>query len=178
MKQPLPEEKILDEVKELDIHGYCGLPQEDNMILDWWTELVTTHELDTIFSKSCYALSKFYALFQRPSWLFYTYDEKGLKLAVWAEPMLSTACVGVWVAPRCRKSKSVFRSMQLIYHSLFTIFANILGITKQENLLTTHIKLGYTVVGKVPNLIDDMPAWIVTMSKESFARSRLNPERR
>jgi hypothetical protein len=170
--------KYIEEIKELDIKAYAGTPAEDNMILDWWSQLVTTTELDEIFSKSCYSLSKFYKLFQRPNWLFYKANKEGLQLAVWAEPAFSTAFVGMWVAPTSRHSKSVFRSIQLIYYTLFTFFHCLMGVTKQEKLLTTHVKLGYNVVGKVDGLLDDQPAWIVHLSKKSFENSRLNPKKR
>ena len=169
--------KYLEEVKELGIKAYAGRPEEDNMILDWWSHLVTTTELDEIFSKSCYSLSKFYKLFQRPSWLFYLADKGSIKLAIWAEPTFSTAFVGMWVAPDSRHSKNVFRSIQLIYHILFTFFHCVMGVTKQEKLLTTHVKLGYNVVGKVDGLMDEQPAWIVSLSKKSFENSRLNPKK-
>jgi len=172
------DDKLLEEVKKLDVRGYCGLPEEDNMILDWWTELVTTGELDKIFSKSCYSLGGFFKLFQRPNWLFYSADQHGFKFCIWAEPMFSTACVGLWVSPRHRKSRSVFRSIQLVYHTLFTMFNCILGVTKQEDLLTAHVDVGYTVVGKVNGLVDDQPAWIVHLTRESFKHGKLNPERR
>ena len=168
---------LTEEIKSLGIRGYSSTPEEDSLILDWWTELVTTKTLPVIFSKSCYSLSLFYKLFQRPNWLFYLTDEEGITLAIWAEPMFSTACVGVWTAPRARKSKSTFKAMQLTYYTLFTIFSRILGITKQENLLPQHEKLGYTVIGKAPGLIDDEPCWIVMLTREAFEASKLNPER-
>ena len=166
-----------EQVKELGIRGYSGTPEEDNLILEWWTELVTSATLYTIFSKSCYSISAFFKLFQRPNWLFYLKDSEGLTLAIWAEPMFSTACVGVWVAPRARKSKATFKGMQLIYYTLFTIYDRILGITKQENLLPQHTKLGYTVVGSVDGLLDDQPCWLVVLTKDEFLNSKLNPER-
>ena len=169
--------KLEEQVKELGVRGYSGTPEEDTMILDWWTELISSHTLDTIFSKSCYSLSTFYRLFTRPNWLFYMKDSKGLTLAVWAEPMFSTACVGVWVAPRARKSKNVLNGMKLIYYTLFTIYERILGITKQENLLPQHTKLGYTVVGSVDGLLDDQPCWLVLLTREAYQTSKLNPER-
>jgi len=170
--------KYTEELQKLGVTGYTGRPEEDNMILDWWSELVTTGELDEIFAKSCYSLSKFYTLFQRPNWLFYVRDKQGIQLAIWAEPLFSTAFVGMWVAPRSRKSKQVFRSIQLIYYTLFTVFHCVMGVTKKENLLTTHVKLGYNVVGKVDGLLDDQPAWIVHLPKKSFDNSRLNPKKR
>ena len=169
-------EKYTEALKELRVKGYTGTAHEDNLLLQWWSSMVDSGELTEIFAKSCLALGNFYKLFQRPNWLFYREDKEGLQLAIWAEPMFSTACVGLWVAPRSRKSKEVFRAIQLIYYALFTIFNGVIGVTKRENLLTEHVKLGYTVVGKVSSLIDDEPAWIVHLSREAFNSGRLFPK--
>lgn len=166
------------EAKRLGIAAYVGLPHEDVLILDWWQELKRVGELDAIFSRSCYSLSRFYKIFQRPNWLFYLADDKGLKLAIWVEPFYASAMTGVWIAPRCRRSKTVFRSWQLIYQAIFSMFDNVLGVTKRKCLLTEHEKVGYTIVGCINKLLDSQPCWIVHMSKEAFEAGPLNPARR
>lgn len=171
-------EKYAEEIKKLGITAYAGRPQEDELLYAWWQEMKRTEELDAIFSRSCYALGTFMKVFQKPTWLFYTLDQYGLKLAVWAEPFYTSAFVGLWIAPRCRKSKSTFRAMQVIYAVLFNMFQTLLGVTKQECLLTQHNRLGYTTVGCIPRLLDSRPAWLLYLSKEAFEKGRLNPERR
>jgi hypothetical protein len=167
------ETKYAEEIKKLGLTCYSATPQEDALVFDWWNSLVATKELPKIFAESCYSLSKFYHIFQRPNALFYTKDSTGIRLAMWAEPFFSSACLGLWISPRARHSKSSFRAMQIIYNILFSIFPSLLGITKQENLLTEHEKLGYTVIGKVPSLMDTQTAWILQLTRESFKNSKL-----
>jgi hypothetical protein len=177
MTDVVQENEYVKEIRDLGIRAYSGTPEEDTYILSWWSELVAAEELDTIFATTCRALGAFYKLFQRPNWLFYMADDQGFTLAIWAEPAFSSAFVGVWVAPRARKSKSVFRAMQLTYYTLFTLFNTLLGVTKQENLLTEHVKLGYIIIGKVDQLLDDQTAWVLQLTKAAFTAGKLNPKR-
>lgn len=168
---------IVKELQELGIKAYTGSPHEDRLVLSWWANMGDTGELHRVFSKSCYSLSKFYQLFQKPNWLFYREKDQEMQVCVWAEPLYSSAFVGVWVAPNARKSKSSFRVLQFVYHVIFTAFNSVIGVTKQEKLLPEHVKLGYNIVGKVDGLLDDEPAWIAYLTKESFQNSKLNPLR-
>jgi hypothetical protein len=169
------EEEYAQEIQEMGIRAYTGTREEDALILDWWSRLVETDEIEDTFMPATHALGSFYKLFQRPNWLFYDRDEMGFTLCIWAEPAMSSAFVGLWIAPRARKCKKTLRAMQLIYATLFTIFSVVLGITKQEKLLTTHEKLGYNVVGKIPALWGTEPAWVLSLSREDFESGRLNP---
>lgn len=174
-------ENYTEEVQTLGIHGYTSTPEEDILILNWHSKIVTSKELSKVFSTSCYSISQFFRLFQRPNWLFYTTNEEGIDLAIWAEPMLATACIGLWIAPKSRESfaiKPVFRSMQLIYYMLFTMFNSIIGITKQEKLLAIHTRLGYTTIGKMENFLDNEPCWLVHLTREAFENGKLHPKRR
>ena len=64
--------------------------------------------------------------------------------------------------------------MTTVYKLLFAMGKKtILGITKQEDLLDLHRKLGYVIMGPVPNLFDDDEAWIMYLTQESFETSRV-----
>jgi hypothetical protein len=56
-----------------------------------------------------------------------------------------------------------------IYRQLFNIFHVLCGITKQERLLKTHVKLGYQIISKIPLLwggVED--GWLMLLTKENF----------
>ena len=146
------------------------------MLYLWWTEMRASGELGEIFSASCQALGNFYPIFRPPNWLFYKLDSKGPQLMLWAAPMLSAVCVGIWLAPRSRIDPEVYRAVQLIYYTLFQACPVNLGITKRKKLLTTFESLGYNIVGEIPGLIDGEPTWLVHLSKEAFENSKLNPD--
>jgi hypothetical protein len=169
--------KYVEEVKALGIQGYTGTPEEDFMLYLWWMELRESGELADIFSTNCQALGRFYPIFKPPNVLFYKADDKGPQLMLWAAPMLSAACVGIWLAPRSRLDTEVYRAVQIIYYTLFQAYPVNVGITKRKKLLTTFEYLGYNIAGEIPGLLDGEPTWIVHLSKESFENSKLNPDK-
>ena len=50
----------------------------------------------------------------------------------------------------------------------------ILGVTKQEQLLSLHQGMGYDILGPIPFLFDDTHAWLVHMTEQTFLSSRLS----
>ena len=168
--------KYAEEAKTLGIRGYTSTPDEDLMLSLWWSEMRDSGELSDIFSASCQSLGNFYPVFKPPNCLFYKLDDRGPQLMLWAAPLLSAACVGIWLAPRSRLDTEVYRAVQLVYYALFQIYPVNLGITKRKKLLTTFESLGYNIVGEIPGLIDNEPTWVVHLAKEAFENSKLNPD--
>ena len=173
----MTEKDLQEEIRRLGIKGYTGTPREDMLLLNWWHEMNHSGDLTKVFFRSCLAIGTFFEVFKRPNWLFYTEQDDSIKVAIWAEPMFSTACVGMWAAPAVRHAPSTFKTMQLVYYTLITIFDSILGITKQEKLLRQHEKLGYNIIGKVEGLFDGDDAWLVHLTRKAFENSKLNPRR-
>jgi len=166
-----------EEIEALGIHKYSSTPEEDLMISLWWAEIRANGELGEVFASDCQSLGNFFPLFKPPNWLFYKRDAKGPQLMLWASPLMSAACVGIWLAPRSRIDPEVYRAVQLIYHALFQVYPVNVGITKRKKLLTTFESLGYNVVGKIDGLLDGETTWIVHLSKEAFENSKLNPDK-
>lgn len=91
--------------------------------------------------------------------------------AMWFWPMLAGAQAGLWLAPEIRGTK---QSVQLVCTVLDCALQNrplVLGVTKQENLLEPHRKLGYTVSERLPSFWDGEDAWVVTVTRPAFQQS-------
>jgi hypothetical protein len=169
-------QQYMEEARDLGVRGYTGTPEEDTMIAQWWAEMLASGELEAIFSDSCRAIGSFFPIFKLPNHLFYMQDARGLTLAIWFGKLLDSACVGIFLAPRSRLDTTIYRAVQLIYHTIFDSFPLITGVTKREKLLTTFTDLGYNIVGRVDGLLDSQPTWILHLPKSSYENSKLHPD--
>src|SRR5438477_13032129 len=88
---------------------YQHLPMQlrasvDALIAQWWVQLVESGELELTFGAGCAALSQFYKLLTENERLFlYDTDDKGICLCFLVSPMMNSAMLTLWVAPRLRQ---------------------------------------------------------------------------
>ena len=63
--------------------------------------------------------------------------------------------------------------MSTIYEVVFQFKKVLIGVTKHQDLLQLHYKIGYKDHGVVPHLFDDDKAVILHLTKEDFYDGQL-----
>jgi hypothetical protein len=152
--------------------SYNRSDKHDLLIAQWWGALRQVGEFDGVFSEDVQSLGAFMEFWRGSCVLVFDTDEQGMTVAMWFQPAMSGAFSGLWVRPDKRRSPSVFRQIELGYSSALCHWPVLIGVTKQEQLLKAHRKLGYDVLGRVPHLWNGDPAWIVILTREGFDAAR------
>jgi hypothetical protein len=153
---------------------YTGSIDDDRLLAGWFGRLHLSGDWSKCFIQPPGGIGWFYAYFQREVELWYVTDEprSEITLAGWFEPMnQGTAFFSLWVHQAYRgKRRSVQAFVELLDYGL-THKHIILGITKQENLLDAHRKMGYTIVGKIPGLWGHgQDAWLVSITRPQLEK--------
>ena len=161
--------------KKLDLHLYAGTFEEDVLFLKFWISLVETNDIDKLVTPESKRLSQFLATFQRPTITFYSLDIYGrIESLFWftdPSPPKTIFC-GVWFSPNLRGSKRQIKLAKTIYDLAFEFYDDILGATWQPVILALHTKLGYNIVGNLPNYMGQKIVYLVHLNRESFRASR------
>lgn len=168
---------MTEQLEDLGIKLYRGSEPEDRMVAVWWDSLCDTGELQQLVAENAYNLSAFFTLFKQPSAMIYTEKDGSIETAHWVEPV-STSNHAVffssWYTPELRGSKRQALLSHTIYSFIFSMGRKlIVGITKQPQLLKLHEKLGYVILGSMPNLFDGYEGWLMYLTPEGLASSRL-----
>lgn len=145
----------------------------DAIMLQWYKELVMSGAIKDLFNFRARALSGFYASLQPPVHLLCRIDDNGLWYAAMVTPIFAGAEFDMWIRPDKRASKEWLESMFEALEFGFDRYGTLIGLTAHEDLLDAHKRLGYTIVGKVPNLWDgERDLWVMYVTKAAFeARS-------
>ena len=172
--------KATERLQELGVKVYTQTAQEDRCLAVLWDRLDGNGDLSLITAQSARSLSGFLAMFAPPSVLLYTMlDEQASEIESinWATPMgISDNCVyfSAWMHESVRGTRRHAVLASTIYEAIFEMGKQtIIGITKQQQILPLHTKMGYIIVDQVPHLFDDHPAWFMYLTKPSFEKSKL-----
>ena len=164
-------------IEKLGLHFYTRDPNQDLKLVQWYMRLVETGDLDHLISKDSHRLYPFLTIFQ-DAFLVYTEDSKGrINFAAWFVPSApadytSPPYVGVWLSD-VKGSKHSLDCIYIIYSMAFEIWPSLLGFTWQPEHLEIHRKLGYNIIGSIPNYQGRSIMHIVHLTKEDFEGSRL-----
>jgi len=170
--------EIQQKMQDLGISLYGATAQQDRMIAIWWDELCESEELSELLSINAHSLSGLFSVLRQPNMALYTTWHENIESSHWAEPVNTSANAvffSSWCHPTLRGKKRQGQILHSIYSLLFAMGKKlILGITKQEKLLSLHQGMGYDILGPIPHLFDDAHAWLVYMTKPTFLSSRLS----
>jgi len=167
---------IEEKAKELGLELYVPTFENDLKLFKWWMELQNSADFERIFTSLDRPLSKFMQTFEPPCILVFTCnDSDEINHAIWFTPFADTptaSFVGYWAHKSIRSSRHAYAVTKFVYDAAFQIFKTLVGITKHENLLRIHRKLGYNIVGQIPHFMEDEDAWVVYLTKENFKNSK------
>lgn len=156
---------------------YSSSLGEDILLLRWWMELTESGVINKLILPDARRLSEFMRVFSQPTTLVYSLNRSGIESAAWFSPLDSTskhrvAYAGLYSSlPKSKRFTLDF--VYLTYSLAFEFYDALVGITWQPDLLDAHKKLGYNVVGCVPNLYDQPFIYEVHLTCEAFKASRL-----
>ena len=167
----------LDLAQREGIKLFENLPKQDWALVRWWVDLVNTGEIDAIVQKTSQTLYTFLGVFQPPARLLYSANEKGeIEFVHWAKavsgrPEENTASNGLWGAKHLRGSKKHMIFNYITYKIIFCFCDVILGETWQPEHLDRHRKIGYDVVGYMPNFLGREQYYFVRLTEKDFDAS-------
>ena len=169
-------EDLLERAKELNLMLYQRCLEADIALFKWWTHLNQTGDFDDLFEDTQRSLSAFYDIFKPPCFLILAFDGDHIWNAIWFSPFSDSntaAFVGNWCDEPFRGSRRQLAVNIFAYDAAFKFWDVLLGVTKHENLLGIHRKMGYEIVGSIPHFMAGDEAWIVYLTKENFCNSRV-----
>lgn len=165
-----------ERIKELGIKLYQQKPEDDYTIAMWWDRVYQDGTITEFATEACKSLAVFISMFKDPNVMFYTTHGGNIEMAGWCEPISTsehTAFFSSWCDPDFRGSKRQAMVMSTIYEIIFQFKKVLIGITKQQDLLQIHYKIGYKDHGVIPYLFDEEKAVVLHLTKEAFYEGQL-----
>lgn len=147
------------------------------LLLHWYCHLVATGDMNRLFTHEAHALQDFLRVFEDKQ-LFFWCDDKGIYVAAWTAPCLGAVFFSLWIREDKRHSKQAYCCVCDAYDAVFHHWPTLMGLTKQKALLDEHVKMGYTIEGRIPQLWDGFDAWLVVLTKENYYGHRSAASRR
>ena len=145
-------------------------PQDELLLLNWWSTLVETQELHTVFDERYERISEFLIAF-RQDVLLVEVDEKGIWGAFWYDRSpLAGAFFSLWLRKDHRQSRAsltaIAQAIGVGFHELN--FRAILVVTKEKGIAEMHRRYGFTRLGVVPGLYFGDAAIVSYMTDDMY----------
>ena len=172
-------ERYKADFESLNARIYSCNAAEDILMLRWWIHLNESGDINRLVLPDVRRLSPFLNVFKFPTALIYSLNANGeINNVFWASSVDSiskhkAAYCGLWCRANARGKHHHLSFVAFVYTFAFEFYDALLGLTWQSNLLDSHRKLGYNIVGCIPNLHDEDFIYIVHLTRENFQSSRL-----
>jgi hypothetical protein len=147
---------------------YDGSPQADLLLLEWWTRMAATGDLERAFSAAHASVGNFFGSFRPSSILIYEVDDQGIWFAAWFDPVMSGAFYGLWVAPHKRSTKVAFHTVQESIAFGLEKFPILIGAIREDRVAKQAVRFGARILGNLPHVFDGETATIVYLTTETF----------
>jgi len=149
---------------------YVQGPIHDIAMLQWYGAICANGDIRNLMPLDVVTPSQFYAYIDpKKLSVLFKVDELGVWFVAVYTPMMSGAQFDMWVRADRRHGKGWVASMCEALDWGFERWPVLLGLTAQDNLLDSHRRMGYTVVGKVPKFWDGKrDLWIMWITKQAF----------
>lgn len=144
--------------------------ENDLEIVRWWVRLERDGDLDRLMLEGGRTISDLFRMVAGPSkaLLFAHTPEDGIWFAMWFEPCLQGAFCGAWLAKDKRGTRQGVYAFLDAWTWALVAWPVVIGVTKQPNLLPIHRKVGYTVLGAIPDLFDGQEATVMYLTRQAF----------
>lgn len=147
--------------------------EHDLLVSQWWAQLHTDGDIETLIFRDSRSLSRFLEMLQPPTQLLFETDGTRIIFAAWFQPAFDGAFYSLWIAKEWR---TVPKALDLVHQSYaigFEQWPVLMGVTKQARLKKSHERLGYVwYEPPIPYLFDGEPAWLVVLTKERWEDGR------
>lgn len=159
-------------MKTPPLFQYTATAPEDILVARWWSRMFADGDVDRLFTRDARTLAGLLRIIAPPKVMFYAADANGdLWYAAWFEQLFSSLVAGMWIRRDRRSAPGALAAWLETLHAALEVSPTVLGITKHVNLLRSHRKIGYTVLGSVPGMWDGEDAWVVMLTREAFAKT-------
>lgn len=149
------------------MHFELHTPEKDALLVGWWADLLSEPGgFEQLFVQPIMRnLGDFLAYF-RGVYLCYTLEAGRISATFWLEPFLAGAFLGLWVAPKRRRSATIARLLAAQLEVAKSKCAVVFALTRQERLLRPAQRLGFKVLGGYNGLWMGAKAWLLALSAE------------
>lgn len=152
--------------------------QADMVLSKLYTDIIYARDGDGLLMPQAQTLSGFLSLCQAPNVCILGFDEGEFGTFngpwLWAnfEPCFSGAFVALWIKPEKRGTKQAVRFTFDLLGGALEQCPLLLNVTKQEELLEEHEKMGYKLVGKLTGLWEGKDVWLLSLDQEGLLRAK------
>jgi len=154
---------------------YDGSPEADLLLLEWWTRMAATEDLEKTFSAAHASVGNLFESFRPPSILLYEADDLGIWFAAWFDPVMSGAFYGLWIAPHKRVTRAAMQAVQESVAFGLEKFPVLIGAMREAKVAKQAERLGARILGELPGVFDGETAIIAYITPETVrARQRGN----
>lgn len=154
------------------MNRYARTDHENYLLAQWWAEITVDGSRDQLFMPPN-TLGQTMSFFESPDVsMIYEADARGMWFVMWFSPLLSGMSASMWCRRDRRGKLSHLRAAEWGYDTALKAVPTLVGVTTQESLLDEHRRLGYTVLGKIPGLVNGEGAWIVVLTREGWEGRR------
>lgn len=153
---------------------------EDMIIFRWWLTLNETGDIKKLILPDSRRLPAFCSLFTLPVILIYTLDAQNeIDNAAWFNSVDNTskhraAYAAAYCALSCRGTRKQLSFTDCAYSLAFEVCDVLMGLTWQQELLDIHTKMGYTIIGCIPDMHDEPFSYLVHLKKQDYFNSRMH----
>ena len=144
-------------------------PVLDWTLLAWYADMVARDELQwTFFGQA--TPGHFLSCFHHGTTLIFQEDTRGVTRAIWTEPFLQGAFLGLYFREDIRQQRQSFAFLTTVYALVFQRFPTILGLVAdqrpdKDRLLNMHRKLGYSKGLALPHVLHGHAVHLVSITK-------------
>ena len=137
-------------------------PADELVLTSMWLQLNADKDLASLFRSDEYSLADVLNYFRQVTYATES-DGAGAWVCIWFEPFFDGVWVGVWVAPRCRKTKKALAFVKLALEHALKAWPVLFCATRQSKVNRIVIRLGFTAIGKFDKMANGQPVWLSCM---------------
>ena len=154
-----------------------GHADTDWLLLRWHAELVQKPEFAWTFCEGMASPSAFLAYFKSPRTLVFELDGSNqLDQAIWFEPSMSGAYLGMWSSEELRRTPGgksrigafFLKVMASAFRTVPVLVSTIKDRPGVDQFLTMHGRIGFVVLGAIPYMFDGCSSYVLYLSKDNF----------
>lgn len=150
-----------------------GNPTHDLLLVELWSRMANSGDLERVFTSDCFSLSGFLRAFQPPAVLLFVSDEEGIWFALWGEPVMTAGAFGFWIRedkrdPKPGETHLGLRPSYQAIDKMLDLWPVLFQVTKDPHIVELAQRLGAVYMGVVPHMFDGEPAHITYLTREAF----------
>lgn len=99
-------------------------------------------------------------------------DDRGLVGVAWFTPWYDAAILGIWVAPRLRRSRGARDFAWFAVGWGFERFPALFAVVASDRRMAQYEKFGFARLARVPRLRDGEDCWLAMLTPGEFEKAK------